>query len=176
MTNVLNKLGIFQSTPTPPRLGFVSFLRVCVYLLKYPNLLLCYPRKPIDSFTTFTSPSIPTHYITVPHSLCGFSDNASNSASKLHQIDWCSELIGTVVAYGKTIKNVSCSILVIGNKIQALFREAKQCRKLWIFLQQIGTMSHILTHVYNSIKILLSQPTTIFGNNKGEIDCVNAYK
>ena len=58
--------------------------------------------------TKFMSIFSPNHSITVPHSLCRFSNNSSGAITALHQIDGSCEMIGSVVIDWKTSKNVSC--------------------------------------------------------------------
>ena len=62
------------------------------------------------------------------------------------------------------------------NELRVLFREGKRCRKMRIFLQQIGTKSNLATHLCTPMKPLFSHPTTIYEDNKGAADCINTYK
>ena len=174
ITHAMSRLVNFQ--PDPSRLGFDSLYRVYKYLQKYPSIPLFYPKLSHDRKTRFTSHRNPNNTLTMPHTLCGFSDNASGPAQSIHQIDGCCKLIGSVVIDWKTSKNFSCGTSMTDNEIRALFREAKRCRKTRLFLQQIGILLPSGTPIFNHIKHEILAPMILIEDNKGACDCINAYK
>ena len=174
ITHAIHCLGAFQQAPLP--IGFTALYRVFGYLQKYPHVPIFYPKLPLTHRTVFKSILHSNQQITIPHVLCGFSDNASGPVHSLHQIDGCCKLLGSTVIDWKTSKNDSCGTSMTDNEIRALFRAAKRCRKSRVFLQQIGIHLPKPTILYNDIHSKLAEPTIIFEDNKGACDCIQAHR
>ena len=124
LSNVMNRLGFFQSAPS--KLGFDSIHRVYKYLATHPDFLLFYPAKPLTLetlFQSFKSTCDPAHRLIVPHFLCSHLDSSfAPFLGNRHLVSGHIETIGTVAVGWNTSKQVTCATSDSDAETRAYFK------------------------------------------------------
>jgi len=157
----LLRLGKFQSGPC--RTGFEGLQRIFRYLATHPNVPIMYPKGPqsLRNIITFIPHEKPKEQITLPHTLSQLCDaNYGTDLTDRKSISSCITLYNGSIISWKATKQLAIATSTTDSETRSLFTGLRKVLTFRNFLQHLGFPE--------------KGPTTIFEDNQGTSDIVNA--
>ena len=157
----LLRLGKFQSGPC--REGFEGLKRIFRYLATHPNVPIMYPRGPQShrNIITFIPHEKPKEQIQLPNTLSQLCDaNYGTDLTDRKSISSCITMYNGSIVSWKATKQMAIATSTTDSETRSLFTGLRKVLTFRNFLRHLGFPEQT--------------PTTIFEDNQGTSDIVNA--
>ena len=157
----LLRLGKFQSGPC--KTGFEGLKRIFRYLATHPNVPIMYAKGPQShrNIITFIPHEKPKEQITLPNTLSQLCDaNYGTDLTDRKSISSCITLYNGSIVSWKATKQLAIATSTTDSETRSLFTGLRKVLTFRNFLRHLGFPEQ--------------SPTTIFEDNQGTSDIVNA--